>query len=251
MFMSTLQFMRGLEKVMLVVSTVEPGPGVEPQQSQPGPVGPGTRPATADPATPPGPAESPSKRVRLASAEEEEAGPCDSADSGAGGGADTAVESMDIDTECSSSQARLAGPEPGERWPATVEAETAAGPGVESSTGVGSGAMGGLPTGSACSSSDQAGAASGVKQPGIVEQEQNSEAEPAGSNGMAETEEKVGLPAAPLQHSQPGEETAACEPSVQSSEERSQPGPPSRSDCSCSSGRRFLSFVCVFIKFSC
>merc|ERR1719288_675932 len=55
----TDKFMRGLEKVMLVVSTVEPGPGVEPQQSQPGPVGLGTRPATVDSATPPGPAESP------------------------------------------------------------------------------------------------------------------------------------------------------------------------------------------------
>ena len=108
------KYMRGLEKVMLVVSTVDPIPGTgEPEASKNDSSG-----STVD-------FESPSKRIRLASAEEDEAGPCDSADSEASseiqngvngsseaaeaGGSDASAgeENMDIDTECTSSQARL------------------------------------------------------------------------------------------------------------------------------------------------
>ena len=112
------KYMRGLEKVMLVVSTVDPIPGTgEPEATKTETSGSSDN------------FESPSKRIRLASAEEDEAGPCDSADSEAGpepsaelhngvngsseaaeaGGSDASAgeEDMDIDTECTSSQARL------------------------------------------------------------------------------------------------------------------------------------------------
>ena len=111
------KYMRGLEKVMLVVSTVDPIPGTGEEASKTETSGSSDN------------FESPSKRIRLASAEEDEAGPCDSADSEASlgpgpsaqqngvhgtseaveAGSDTSAgeENMDIDTECTSSQARL------------------------------------------------------------------------------------------------------------------------------------------------
>jgi len=133
------KFMRGLEKVMLVVSTVEPMPfsgseevntvrevskdKVEDRKER-----------ESDSVS----MESPSKRIRLSSAEEEESGPCDSQD-GASNGANNEVdqdevsvpdleptnespgssssptveadvENMEIDTECTSSEARLSIP---------------------------------------------------------------------------------------------------------------------------------------------
>jgi len=136
------KFMRGLEKVMLVVSTVEPlalngeegtngrqerleTDRKEREQDK------SERQETGDSVT----MESPSKRIRLSSAEEEEeeAGPCDSQDSLVASVTqekettpesedveldtitcgpvscveETEVENMDIDTECTSSEARL------------------------------------------------------------------------------------------------------------------------------------------------
>ena len=108
------KYMRGLEKVMLVVSTVDPVPGTGEEANKTASSGASDN------------FESPSKRIRLASSEEDEAGPCDSADSEAGpsaehhngvngtseageAGSDVSggEENMDIDTECTSSQARL------------------------------------------------------------------------------------------------------------------------------------------------
>ena len=108
------KYMRGLEKVMLVVSTVDPVPGTGEEANK------------TDSSGASDSFESPSKRIRLASSEEDEAGPCDSADSEAGpsaehhngvngtseageAGSDVSggEENMDIDTECTSSQARL------------------------------------------------------------------------------------------------------------------------------------------------
>ena len=116
----TDKFMRGLEKVMLVVSTIDPNPNSKEKQE----------------ASDSNSFESPSKRMRLSSAEDEP-GPCDSADETAAVGGTVAVEvvpdidvagpsgnsvgpgevtnghseaaeeNMDIDSECTSSQARL------------------------------------------------------------------------------------------------------------------------------------------------
>ena len=110
------KYMRGLEKVMLVVSTVDPIPGTSDEAR--------LERTASTASTDPG-LESPSKRIRLASASEDEAGPCDSADSEASeagpsshqNGLQEAIEAgldvsemgedMEIDTECTSSQARL------------------------------------------------------------------------------------------------------------------------------------------------
>jgi len=135
------KFMRGLEKVMLVVSTVEPlalngeeanngRERVETDSRKEREQDKSER-ETGDSIT----MESPSKRIRLSSAEEEEeeAGPCDSQDSLVASVKqekettpeseeveldtitcgpvscveETEVENMDIDTECTSSEARL------------------------------------------------------------------------------------------------------------------------------------------------
>lgn len=64
----TDKFMRGLEKVMLVVSTVDPNPV------------PGEPEAECEAGASSLETESPSKRIRLSSAQDTEAGPCDSAD---------------------------------------------------------------------------------------------------------------------------------------------------------------------------
>ena len=64
----TDKFMRGLEKVMLVVSTVDPNPV------------PGEPEAECEAGASSLETESPSKRMRLSSAQDTEAGPCDSAD---------------------------------------------------------------------------------------------------------------------------------------------------------------------------
>ena len=85
----TDKFMRGLEKVMLVVSTVDPNPV------------PGEPEAECEAGASSLETESPSKRMRLSSAQDTEAGPCDSADE-AGlsvAGAAVAVE-VDIDNYC-------------------------------------------------------------------------------------------------------------------------------------------------------
>ena len=110
----TDKFMRGLEKVMLVVSTIDPNPNSKEKQE----------------ASDSNSFESPSKRMRLSSGEDEP-GPCDSADqetvavevvpdidvagpSGhnvtagdTNGHSEAAEENMDIDSEGTSSQARL------------------------------------------------------------------------------------------------------------------------------------------------
>jgi len=135
------KFMRGLEKVMLVVSTVEPLAAGEDREKEAqangsrreeeeatnvrreeerrerSPVREGREEEEMS-------LESPSKRIRLSSAEEE-GGPCDSQDgvnqaakavvgseegagpSGLAAPLEGEEESMDIDTECTSSQARL------------------------------------------------------------------------------------------------------------------------------------------------
>jgi len=175
----TDKFMRGLEKVMLVVSTVDPVSS-SPAQETSGSllvereklkVGACSQVY-----------ESPSKRIRLASAEEE-GGPCDSADGASPGGskaipdlcptagpstlpgvstpspstattsptmpstegmAEAELDSMDIDTECTSSEARLSIParegdsvESSGETKSEEEAESSPGEGVESSQGEG------------------------------------------------------------------------------------------------------------------
>jgi len=121
----TDKFMRGLEKIMLVVSTIDPNPNLQDESSKQ---------ESSECCS----FESPSKRIRLASGDDEP-GPCDSADeasaaggmesvagpsskddtndvteNGVNGDHDAAIgaddggeENMDIDTECTSSQARL------------------------------------------------------------------------------------------------------------------------------------------------
>lgn len=134
------KFMRGLEKVMLVVSTVEPlALNGEEGSSGRDRIDTDRKDREEDKSERDGDSitmESPSKRIRLSSAEEEEeeAGPCDSQDSVAtvkqekdttpesedveldtitSGPVSVAcpeeseVENMDIDTECTSSEARL------------------------------------------------------------------------------------------------------------------------------------------------
>merc|ERR1719270_3379039 len=126
----TDKFMRGLEKIMLVVSTIDPNLKDESKQES----------------SECNSFESPSKRIRLASGDDEP-GPCDSADeasiasvsmdivagpsskddnnvvmeNGVNGDHHAAAtarvddggeENMDIDTECTSSQARLSVTEP-------------------------------------------------------------------------------------------------------------------------------------------
>lgn len=122
------KFMRGLEKVMLVVSTVEPMAlgGEEAREGQEGgEAREAKRKAKEGRREEEGLAmESPSKRIRLSSAEEEP-GPCDSQDDSAQPAAPTngltppslpaapieaEEESMDIDTECTSSETRLSLP---------------------------------------------------------------------------------------------------------------------------------------------
>lgn len=134
------KFMRGLEKVMLVVSTVEPlalsgeeGNGVREKVEERKERDEDRNERDSDTVT----MESPSKRIRLSSAEEEDAGPCDSQDSavpsvtqakekeatpeteevelatissGPSSVEEAEVENMDIDTECTSSEARLSIP---------------------------------------------------------------------------------------------------------------------------------------------
>ena len=122
----TDKFMRGLEKIMLVVSTIDPNPNVEKAEEK--------QETLVKQSTINGERsscfESPSKRMRLDSGDHEP-GPCDSADDTAGAGqvmmpgeagpsgvssdqennvdtgADTGDDSMDIDTECSSSEVKL------------------------------------------------------------------------------------------------------------------------------------------------
>merc|ERR1719450_348394 len=121
----TDKFMRGLEKIMLVVSTIDPNPNLQDESNKQ---------ESSECCS----FESPSKRIRLASGDDEP-GPCDSADeasaaagmesvagpsskddtndvteNGVNGDHDAATagddggeENMDIDTECTSSQARL------------------------------------------------------------------------------------------------------------------------------------------------
>lgn len=137
------KFMRGLEKVMLVVSTVDPlpvGGGGETMTSHNGDLGGAS--SRQDTHT----GESPLKRMRLSTSEDEESGPCDSRDGIQGsvnsdsqdkvdsneagpsgcnlepvaaplatpenGVVEEMESDMDIDTECTSSEARLALPVP-------------------------------------------------------------------------------------------------------------------------------------------
>jgi len=126
------KFMRGLEKVMLVVSTIEPGTGNPttntPLSERNGSINSGTGASPLLPAAlgllspmvngvcgganksePRGVSEhsSPSKRMRLAS--EEEGGPCDSLQNSPGpstsSSSSTGEAAMEIDTECTSSMA--------------------------------------------------------------------------------------------------------------------------------------------------
>jgi len=174
----TDKFMRGLEKVMLVVSTVDP------VTTNPNAQDSGSSMLVEREKLKVGACsqvyESPSKRIRLASAEEE-GGPCDSADGVASPGGSKEIpdlcsapgpstlpgmslpststattspsnpttepelDSMDIDTECTSSEARLS--IPGREEQASVESSVEAkseeaavsspGGGVESSQGEG------------------------------------------------------------------------------------------------------------------
>merc|ERR1719270_1780235 len=128
----TDKFMRGLEKIMLVVSTIDPNPNLQDEASK-------------QESSECNSFESPSKRIRLASGDDEP-GPCDSADEASIAGVsmeivagpsskddnnvvmengvngdhhaaaarvdDGGEENMDIDTECTSSQARLSVTEP-------------------------------------------------------------------------------------------------------------------------------------------
>ena len=128
----TDKFMRGLEKIMLVVSTIDPNPNVQKEEETSQSIVKQSHGASSLAL-----GESPSKRIRLESTEpDNEPGPCDSADemsvpaniatnghdqsNEAGPSTEpstrsasdnnTSDDNMDIDTECSSSEAKLSLP---------------------------------------------------------------------------------------------------------------------------------------------